>query len=220
MIVEIHGTNSVYHVDTELVTCDCPDFKFRRRTYNINDPNRLCKHLSQVVTSLNTGTLKKTYHHRTVIEYYINVVEDLIKEFESLIIKREYCGSYRRGKEFSGDIDLLFTTDDPELTSKIFNKLLNEKRFTKLVMGNVKASYVIDNLIQVDVRFIQKDRWAFALLHATGSKMENIRLRRKSKSLGYSLSEYGFDGQPKGLLTEEDIYKFLGEPYKEPKDRI
>jgi DNA polymerase/3'-5' exonuclease PolX len=80
--------------------------------------------------------------------------------------------------------------------------------------------------VRVDVRKIESmDKYAFSLLRATGSKAENIRLSRVANSIGYSLSEYGLlhidtAKRPDNIFTtEKDIYDFLGEPYRHPRER-
>jgi len=92
--------------------------------------------------------------------------------------------------------------------------------------GPHKWSFDIEG-IQVDVRIIPDDSWAFALLHFTGPMEENIRLRRQAKLKGLSLSEYGFKatGDPDdelltGSLTKEnEIYNHLELLYKAPNER-
>jgi DNA polymerase (family 10) len=92
------------------------------------------------------------------------------------------------------------------------------------VRGSIKAAYMIDGYIHVDFKVVPEESWAFSLCHFTGSKAENIRLRKAALSKGLSLSEYGFkdkDGRihTYGLKTERDIYEYLGLPYVEPWNR-
>ena len=51
----------------------------------------------------------------------------------------------------------------------------------------------------------------------------NIEMRNHALSLGYSLNEYGLKKNGEFINdkfeTEEDIFKFLGIKYIEPKDR-
>jgi DNA polymerase (family 10) len=62
-------------------------------------------------------------------------------------------------------------------------------------------------------------------MHFTGSKVENIRLRKIAKEKGMTLSEYGLvesatgSGEVVASKTEQEIYAALGEQYKEPWQR-
>ena len=62
-------------------------------------------------------------------------------------------------------------------------------------------------------------------MYFTGSKDENIRLRRKALSLGYQLNEYGLiaiKSESAPLPTchdEQAVYAALGEAYVEPTER-
>lgn len=41
-----------YEVDPELKICNCPDFIYRRSSFDFNNPERLCKHLKMVLEYL------------------------------------------------------------------------------------------------------------------------------------------------------------------------
>jgi DNA polymerase (family 10) len=71
-----------------------------------------------------------------------------------------------------------------------------------------------------------------ALIHFTGSKEHNVRLRAIARDQGWSLSEYGFlrigeDGEPltgdaadlRTFATEAEAYAFLGLPFIAPELR-
>ena len=70
------------------------------------------------------------------------------------------------------------------------------------------------------------------LVHFTGSKEHNVRLRARARDRGWSLSEKGFlkigeDGQPltgaaaelRTFATEAEVYAFLDLPFIEPELR-
>ena len=70
------------------------------------------------------------------------------------------------------------------------------------------------------------------LIHFTGSKEHNVRLRARARDRGWSLSEYGFqrigeDGEPltgadaelRTFATEAEAYAFLDLPFIEPELR-
>ena len=56
----------------------------------------------------------------------------------------------------------------------------------------------------------------------TGSAFNNVRMRRKAKKLGYTMSQHGILNEGVNLtsgFTEEQIYAFLGYDYVEPQKR-
>jgi len=153
-------------------------------------------------------------------------------------------GSYRREKPNSGDIDILITTDvhNKDLMNKFYNNLIStgivapENVISK---GPVKIMAVakINSLFRhLDIFYYPKDVYPFALLFTTGSKELNTTMRSNALKLGYSLNERNLThGSPSGQQvskeeylskikkdkpeTEEDIFKFLGMKYLEPKER-
>jgi DNA polymerase/3'-5' exonuclease PolX len=57
----------------------------------------------------------------------------------------------------------------------------------------------------------------------TGSAYNNVKMRRKAKKLGYTLSQYGIKNKDGENLTagfsEKEIYEFLGYDYVSPLKR-
>lgn len=141
-------------------------------------------------------------------------LQKIDRDFISVI-----CGSYRRGKPYSSDVDVLIT-----------NKKLKSKedtgKYLKLVLANLKKYFIIDslttsfnthfqgfasfklipnlpsdynknefnvksNVIRLDIILVPIHFFYPALLHFTGSGDFNQKLRLHAKSLGYKLSEYG-----------------------------
>lgn len=156
----------------------------------------------------------------------------------------EICGSYRREKDFSNDIDILIskkgtkTGTDNNYLEKIVKKLKsdlskNNKRpllIDDMTDGDVKTKYMgfakyKDNPIRrIDIRFVPYDSFFFALLYFTGSKDFNLKMRNIAKDKGYKLSEYGiYDENDEKIKmkirSEKSIFKFLDMDYVEPKNR-
>ena len=79
--------------------------------------------------------------------------------------------------------------------------------------------------VRLDVRAVPHTRYVPALMYFTGSKDENIRLRRKALSLGYQLNEYGLTAVKPGAVpvpvcvNERAVYAALGEAFVEPEGR-
>jgi len=238
-----------YEVDTEELTCTCPHWRYRCHNYSTTHPNRICKHLdkvfidnpelapmayrindpSSVAVESSDG---KVRYPRIIFEPYVTLINNSISAFSNLIKKHYVCGSYRRMKDMISDLDvLLVTTEDMVFPDEFFDyfEVMPGYKVDKLWRGarvtGKKASYKINDLVQVDFMLVPEESLPFALCHFTGSKEENIELRRVAGTKHHSLSQYGLrndeDGKTYiyGIKTEEDLYKWLGLPYKQPWQR-
>jgi len=135
------------------------------------------------------------------------------------VIKMEACGSFRRKNATIGDLDIPISTKDPEKVLEYFLKF--PEIGETLVVGDKKASVVLKNDVQVDIRVSEPKAYGSMLQYFTGSKQHNILLRNYALNKGLSLSEYGIK---KGDSLEEfgnekDFYEELGLSYIEPELR-
>jgi len=135
------------------------------------------------------------------------IVEQL-KE-HSAVLKVSVCGSARRMKETVGDIDILATGKNTEIV-ETFIRLPNVREV--LWKGSKKASVIVEEGEQVDLRVIEENSYGSALQYFTGSKAHNIHLRTLCLKKGYKLSEYGLFRGSEFIAgrTEEDVYSALG----------
>ncbi len=142
---------------------------------------------------------------------------DQLKE-HSAVEKISVAGSTRRMKETVGDIDILATGKNLEIIEAFVN-LPNVKEV--LWKGTKKATVIVEEGEQVDLRVIEPDSYGSALQYFTGSKAHNIHLRTICIKQGYKLNEYGlFKGDIKiAGRTEEEIYEALGMDTPPPEIR-
>ncbi|MFN7289591.1 MAG: DNA polymerase/3'-5' exonuclease PolX [Pirellula sp.] len=142
------------------------------------------------------------------------------------IQKMEFAGSYRRGKETVGDLDLLVTSSNPNEVMDHFSKL---PIIIEIIQrGDTKMSVRVTDSFQVDLRVVEESSWGAALQYFTGSKEHNVHIRGLAKSQGLKINEYGVykvddESQPVAGKTEEEIYHLLGLPWVPPElreDRI
>ncbi|MFL5749505.1 MAG: DNA polymerase/3'-5' exonuclease PolX [Chloroflexota bacterium] len=140
------------------------------------------------------------------------------------------AGSFRRRRETIGDLDLLAETDDPQALMDRFTGLgLVDEVIGR---GGHKSAIRIFRGPQVDLMSMPPGEAGAYLIHFTGSKEHNVKLRAIARDKGWSLSEYGFlrigeDGEPftgadaelRTFATEADAYAFLGLAYIEPELR-
>ncbi len=145
------------------------------------------------------------------------IVESLRKKTGSE--KIEWAGSLRRMREDIGDIDILATGPNHEKIIHAFTHLPEVKEV--LASGETKASVIVEEGLQIDLRVVDEDSYGAALQYFTGSKAHNIRLRGIARSKGIKINEYGvFKGEKKiGGKEEKDVYQALGMAWIEPELR-
>lgn len=215
--------------------------------------------VSQLRKAAKSGQVKLTRAQTLGLKYYKklrgNIPRSEIKIMEKILYrctKRPnvhiiLCGSYRRGKETSNDIDVLMWTDDVKTLSQIedpktrdaldeyvycleASHLLMEpinEDYSTLYMG---FAWLGDRPIRrIDIRWIPKNSLPAAMLYFTGPYELNQHMRRIAKSKGMLLNEHGLYKLKKvkgheikvevPIKTEADIFKALGMDYLEPSER-
>lgn len=187
---------------------------------------------------------------RSEMDLYNNLFQHLIKKINKsldLNNKNEYivelCGSYRREKTHSNDIDVLISKKDVYMNSKAKNHLERIiQKLKKPLKRNNNQPLIIDSMTdkkiktkymgfskllnnpprRIDIRFVPYDSYYSALLYFTGSGEFNKKMRNIAKDKGYKLSEYGlFDknGNVIKVSSERDIFKELNMEYLPPRLR-
>jgi len=181
----------------------------------------------------------------TKIEILLNKVASHMNK--DMIIS--ICGSYRRGKDKSGDVDCLIThpslktKEDLEKSSinilSSFVELLQKSDIVvdqlsmgpKKFMGFCKLpdKYKYDEIPsphvsrRIDIRLVPYESYGSSILYFTGSKTFNTQMRNHALKHGYSLSEFGIKIISSGITipcsTEEEVFKILKYPYKKPEER-
>uniref|UniRef100_A0A2P2I6T7 DNA polymerase n=1 Tax=Hirondellea gigas TaxID=1518452 RepID=A0A2P2I6T7_9CRUS len=160
----------------------------------------------------------------------------------------EVCGSYRRGRDTCGDVDVLVTHPDGHSHEGVFRKLLanmKNKGFLtddlvtqedngsqQKYLGVCKLPGPDTKHRRLDIIVVPYSEFAPAMLYFTGSAHFNRSMRLLATKLGMSLSEHGLRANVvrKGnekltagclleTLTEESIFRHLSLPYQQPVDR-
>jgi DNA polymerase/3'-5' exonuclease PolX len=161
-------------------------------------------------------------------------------------LKVMLCGSYRRGRDKSGDIDCFISHPDIKTKDDLRNSPVNVLASYVELLTNV--DFIIDHLDmgpqkfmgfcivkqtgnkkqnniarRLDIRFVPYESYGSAILYFTGSKNFNTTMRTHALGKGYSLSEFGLTHVSDGILipcaTEEEVFKILNYPYKTPQER-
>jgi DNA polymerase beta len=137
------------------------------------------------------------------------------------------AGSYRRGKESSGDVDLLLRSDNASVLDQVVTRLTATGYLLETLAHGSKKFMGICRLEggiprRIDILLTTVEEYPYALLTFTGSDKFNVLVRAHAITRGYSLNEHGLKGgvlPASPLLTEEAILGFLGIKYVKPEDR-
>jgi DNA polymerase (family X) len=155
------------------------------------------------------------------------IVQQLLGHFRlcDAVRQIEAAGSYRRGKETIGDLDLLVDATDADAVMTHF--ALFPGISAVLARGETKMSVRLDTNLQVDLRVVPAQSFGAALQYFTGSKEHNVVLRGRAKDQGLKLNEWGVfrvknaddEGEYVAGRTESDVYAALGLPNIPPELR-
>jgi len=135
------------------------------------------------------------------------------------IEKMEPAGSYRRGKDTVGDLDILAVATEPKAAMDRLAEYPGLGRV--LARGDTKMSIRLATGLQVDLRVVPEESFGAAMQYFTGSKDHNVVLRGMAKSHGLKINEYGVFRGEKQIAgrTEEEVYATLDLPCFPPELR-
>jgi DNA polymerase (family 10) len=126
------------------------------------------------------------------------------------------CGSARRGKKTSGDLDIVFIdSENDALKAWLVDNYGVKKN------GKPQTTILYDG-VQVEFYEATPETWGSCTLMWTGSAYNNIQLRKAAKKRGLKLSQHGlFDGSVNLAAgkSEREIFELLGKTYKAPHER-
>lgn len=197
-----------------------------------------------------------TRQQRIGLQYYNDINERMPREEASWIVDQvkrfalelegdliiEAAGSFRRGKETCGDVDILITHHDN-------NKLDN--LIARLVDVLKKQCVILEELVEtqghkfmgickgfdgkgrrLDLLVVPIDEFPTAILYFTGSDAFNRSMRLLAHKKGMSLNEHGLytnvvrhgrekvaDGIRLKVSCEQDVFNYLGLEYRSPAER-
>lgn len=129
------------------------------------------------------------------------------------------AGSYRRRRETVGDIDVLVAFSHG---SDPCRRLCGFDRVKQvLAQGRTRASVVLRDGLQVDLRVVRPESFGAALVYFTGSRPHNIALRRIARARGLKINEYGVYRGSRRIAgaTEASVYATIGLPWIPPELR-
>lgn len=159
---------------------------------------------------------------RAYIEQVEKALLPLLKKYKWVI-----AGSYRRGKPYSSDIDLIVapkrSNSRPVELDNIL-QCLSSMGPIPYASGPDKVSTLINwqgVYLKMDIMKTVSSEYPYFLLYLTGSKEHNIAMRKAAKAHGMLLNQRGLF---RGITTipaknEQQIFRLLDMPYKAPENR-
>lgn len=198
------------------------------------------KSVNELRNAVEKGKISVTHHTMIGLKYYEDFLERIprkkVSKFEKKIrnilttkFGNDYImtvtGSYRRGKDTCGDIDILMTNSNATTTEKMDKEygtflprlleILHQKGILIDDLTSLGSSKYMgvgklepnDKARRIDIRFVPYNSYYPALLYFTGSKDFNIMMRNYAIEQGYLLSEYGLYKNPdrKKKLTSKEL---------------
>lgn len=199
----------------------------RQRTIQMTQLIKRLERETQFLGKLNSHQLLgvKWFHDmsqkipRQEVQYAERILKAAAKHMHSEL-QVTLCGSYRRGRSKSGDIDCLITHPGIATMTELESYPVNI--LAKFVELLTNLDFLIDHLTdygrskymgfcvvkqssgstgtitkksltvrRIDIRFIPYNSYGTAILYFTGSKLFNTQMRLWAIGKGFSLNEYG-----------------------------
>jgi DNA polymerase (family 10) len=181
----------------------------------------------------NIAFAKSSEHGRLLWEEADRIVQLLLAWMRECpaVRQAEGAGSWRRGRETVGDIDILVESDE---AAAVMDHLEAWKECgAVLLRGDTKTSVRGPRGVQIDLRVVDNDSFGAAWQYFTGSKDHNVRLRSRARDRRLTINEYGVfrlvpgtdaaakpvKGEAIAGRTEEDVYRAVGLPWIPPEIR-
>ena len=203
-------------------------------TYHIHTIDTLRENQHQLLNNIQQIGLK--YYEdilkripRQEIKHYHQLFEKVANTQSQL--KFEIVGSYRRGAQDSGDIDVILTSPIEShyvafiellIKSRIIVEVLSRGKSKCLVIaklpdmssssssssssGSSSSSSSKHTNRRIDFLFAPAQEYAFSLLYFTGSKIFNTNMRAHAQKQGYSLNEHGLLNTYTNKMVEQSFH--------------
>ncbi len=183
---------------------------------------------TQAAILANVAFARDPAHTRLLWHEADQVVMDLLGWLRDCPAVRrvEGAGSWRRGRETVGDLDVVVASDEPDAVMDRFAAWPEAGEV--LLRGDTKTSIRGPRGLQVDLRVVAEESFGAAWQYFTGSKEHNVRLRALARERGLTINEYGVHevgsrsdakGRRVAGTTEEDVYAAVGLPWIPPELR-
>lgn len=195
----------------------------------------------QMLVSIKYLDRYKTNILRTDMNKVDKVLHSVLSSDETNKLHVTICGSFRRLKMNSNDIDVLIVYKGTNYKNKNNNNDLGY--ILRQYIDKLKdINFIVDDLtfdktskmymgyctlnkglviMRIDIKIFLEESYYTALMYFTGSNSFNQKIRLLAKNLGYKLNEYGLykNGKKLKINSEKDIFGELGLDYVSPENR-
>lgn len=189
------------------------------RSGQISTIPRFGKRAEQRILDAVQAQLSKSERFR--IDIALQLGEALVAYLKASkqVSRIEIAGSFRRGQESVGDLDIVASSPSPARLLRAFATFDGVERV--LSQGSTRASVVLRQGMQVDMRVVADVSFGAALHYFTGSKAHNIAVRKIAQARDWKLNEYGLFSGERRIAGESEaaIFEALGLQYIEPELR-
>lgn len=218
--------------------------------------------IKQLKSAVKSGKIKLNNNILLGLKYYgvvqgkiprneIKVIESWLKKQAKIIdpyLNLVICGSYRRGRATSGDIDvLIYHPNVPDMEHIVQYKKYNTKPYLKILIDKLtNLKFLLDNMTDVDpstkymgfckfknypvrridILYMPYNSISSAMLYYTGPYELNTIMRHNAKKRNMILNQYGLykiDNKGEKHIvptpTEQSIFEYLGMEYMTPRER-
>jgi len=167
----------------------------------------------------------KVYRTRAQVEPFVRTLEDALSTFGEVKV----CGSWRRGAELIGDLDVVIVNDECAITQQMIDAIAEvlpefvyERGGENGPMANAHLT-LEDGELHLDLYAAVEGQRGAMLWFLTGPKNLNIQMRAEAGRKGWMLNQYGLWGGPDHDQqvddgSEADIGRKLGFCLQ-PRDR-
>ena len=174
----------------------------------------------------------------TLIDLKYNPIQEIpravISAFETELAKVSHhapqiYGSYCRGAETSGDVDiLLMSATIPNFINTVNAKSAKFKLLPPYALGDSKASTLLvfkdsgtTKYAWCDIFTTTPTEKIFAQVYLIGNAKFNIHMRTEAKKKGYMLNQHGLykNGNLVSVRDEKKLFEIIGVTWRDPEDR-
>ena len=141
---------------------------------------------AQILENLRQSQINAGKYLWAQVEPIVNELVAYLQKCEQ-VIQVSSAGSFRRGKETVGDLDILVASKHGAKVADYFVNFSQVKRV--IAKGATKTTVQLELGIEVDLRVVEPRSFGAAWHYFTGSKDHNIYLRQVAKAKNLKVNE-------------------------------
>lgn len=227
MIITVHASrgNNSYQVDTDEVTCTCPDFRFRCCHFPVTSEKRQCKHLRGIykespnlMPPIVANAMRQLDEQLNKISNDSNLTfpRDLIESYHTLMTTYLNwhliaVGDFAKGESQCFGLNYImnchdYKRSDLDAVIDLIGELVTDEEDYVRLLG--------DGFVPITISKCSEFELLFKQLFGTTKEDELQKLVDRAAQLGYILNPTGLGGYSgEKIQNIEELYKILDLPY-------